>query len=148
MAKKKVNGKARKKTNWRTPATWTIAPPAEIITPAVARKWLRHSYPGLAELGALGHCHPYAVRGLGSSERNERARWGMISISHDVYKITGICGKVLWTGRSFPMDFNTGKVYGSRDKARWLREVARWEAKYPHKGTRIILQRSIALHEA
>ena len=145
---KKSSTKTRKKSNGKTFGTWIIEPPADVITPAVARRWLRYSYPGLAELGALGHCHPYAVRGLGSSKRNERAAWGMVSIGHDVRRITGICGKVLWTGRSIPMDLTTGKMCGSRDTARRLREVARWEAKYPHRGTRAILRRSIALHES
>jgi len=144
---KKANGKARKKPNWKH-ETWIIEPPAEVITPAVARRWLRHNYSGLAQLGALGHCHPYVVRGLGSSERNQRASWGMISIDTDVRTITEICGKVLWSGRSIRMDLNSGMQYGSRDLARRLREVARWEAKHPHKGTRGILQRSIACHEA
>ncbi len=80
--------------------TWILPPPAERITPAVARRWLHRSYPPLATLAAMAVYPQEAERGIGLRMRErEAALMGLRSIGSDVRRITVACGKALATGR-------------------------------------------------
>ena len=134
----------------RQRTTWMIEPPAELITPAVARKWLHRTYPGLAGMTAL-IAYPFAVRGLGSRRANELAVEGMRAIAGDIRTIATVCGTVLGTGHPITMRYDPGvQGYYSphRVAVRKLRALRRFEEKYPHPYTRGILRRSIVLHES
>ena len=147
MAKKKANGKARKRASRIKYTTGTIAPPAEVITPAVARKWLHRTYPALACLTSL-ISYPFAVRGLGSRKENELAVDGMRSIALDNRIITTACGAVLGTGRPITMRYDSKRLGNHGLVARKLRALLRFEERHPQPGTRGILERAMWQHES
>lgn len=122
--------------------TWTIPPPAEVITPEVARRWLHRSYPPLARLGNLC-AYPEIVHGLGRRELNERAASGLRLLALDVRMIAEACGKVLATGRSVPMRLDANSRVNHRGVARQIRAVLLFEARHPHRGARGLLQRGL-----
>jgi hypothetical protein len=121
--------------------TWAIHPPAEVITPEVARGWLYRSYPPLARLASLC-AWPEQVRGLGRRGMNESAVSGLRLLALDVRRITEACGKVLATGR--PIKMRVRERHWSYCKvARDLRCALEYERRHPHRGTRQVLRQAL-----
>ena len=122
--------------------TRTLLPPAEVITPAIARRWLHRTYPPLASLSAYG-AYPQLVRGLGRRKENESAACGLRLIAADVRVITETCGRVLATGRPVEMRLYSNALGNHRGVARKLRAALRFEERHPHRGTRGIIRRAL-----
>ena len=130
--------------------TWTLEPPAERLTPALAREWLSRVYPRLADFAAMG-AYPDVLPG----RREERGHLaiGLRGIAGDVRRITAACGRVLATGRPLELRFRPLALWymaGPRRSTvtRNLRAVLRYEARRPHRGVRTILRRALRAHEA
>lgn len=128
--------------------TCSIEPPAELVTPAVAKRWLVRQYPALAGLANVS-AWPELLRlrglGLRAAER-EAAREGMRSLALDVRTIAAVCGRVVATGRPVPMRFDR-ELRNHRRIARGLRAVVKYERRWPHRGARTTLRRALRLHE-
>jgi len=130
--------------------TWTLPPPAERLTPALARDWLARVYPHLAEFAA-GGAYPDWLPGR-RAERDHLAI-GLRGIAIDVRRITAACGRVLATGRPVELRFRPPEVWhaGSNPKQapvlRGLRAMLRYEERHPHRGVRGILRRALRAHE-
>ena len=118
--------------------TWTLPPPAERLTPALAREWLVRVYPRLADFAGT---HPALIRGR-RAER-EVVAIGLRSIAMDVRRITGACGEALASRRPVAIYFRPPFGRPGRD----LPAVVRWEARHPHRGVRGILRRALRAHE-
>lgn len=123
-------------------ATWTIPPPAPVITPKIARQWLRRAYPALSGLAGRAHF----PNELLYARNRDRVRLGLIWLAHDVYRITNACAEAIDTGRPVPMEFLPEMAQNPR-KTQTLRYVVRFEARRPHRGTRGILKRALRERE-
>jgi len=75
--------------------TWTIPPPADRITPAIARDWLRRVYPKLAEFTALGY-HDGPLR---PPRLRDELRGSLGGIALDTRRIATACAEAIATGR-------------------------------------------------
>ena len=114
----------------RTPGyvTRTLPPPAERITPALARRWMRTVFPRLASLGGLGF-YPEALR---PPQHREEIRYGLASVSMDARIIAQACGEALATGR--PVAVRLERHFKAhRGMARELRLVLAFERRCPHR---------------
>jgi hypothetical protein len=117
--------------------TWVLPPPADPITPAVARRWLHRSYPPLARLASMAVFPEVAMRGIGLRMRErEPALMGLRIIGGDICRITEACGKALATGRAVPMELDLDTFIEPRNVARSLRAMLKYEARTPQRGAR------------
>ena len=128
--------------------TWILPPPADRITPAVARRWLSRSYAPLARLTSMAVFPDVAMRGIGLRMlERDHALSGLRIIAGDVRRITEACGKALATGRAVPMELDPDPFIGPRSSARSLRAVLKYERRRPQRGARAILRRALAVQE-
>ena len=112
--------------------TWVLPPPADRITPAVARCWLHRSYPPLSRLASMAVFPEVAMRGIGLRMRErEPALSGLRVIGNDIRRITEACGKALATGRAVTMELDLDTFIDRRNVARSLRAVLKYERRGP-----------------
>jgi hypothetical protein len=139
--------------------TWLLEPPAPVLTPAVARRWLHRSYPALAELANIAPHVALLRAGLRREER-ERAESGLRVLALDLAKVVTACGRALATGRPQRIQLDPCLPGGDTPEAaevdaaqyawnaRRLRAVLKLEARLPHRGARGALRRSLHVAEA
>lgn len=114
--------------------TRQLPPPAEAVTPELAARWLRTTYPRLQNFTALGF-HPAALR---PPRRRDDLRIALSGIALDANAIAGACIEALATGRTVPMKL-APRFAPHRDGARRLRYAIEYERRLPH-GVRGVLR--------
>jgi len=119
--------------------TRTLLPPAERITPAIAARWMRTTYPRLAGFSALGFYSDI----LRPPRHREEIRVALASLALDARRIAQACVEALATGRPVAIRLEY-HFKAHRGMAPSLRRALEFEQRHPHR-LRGILQ--AALHQ-
>ena len=107
--------------------TALIRPPADKITPHIARQWLARTYGPLAGLAGCG----YFLDEMGVPKRDrEDVRLGCARLSIDVRRIVAACVESTQSRRSIRMGFEPDKRSNPL-RTRRLRALVRFEKKSP-----------------
>jgi hypothetical protein len=124
----------------RAHTTWTIPPPAERITPALARDWLRRVYPKLASFTALG----YYDGALRPPRHREDLRGSLGGLALDALRIATACAEAVATRRVVRIRLAPRTVHRQlRTRFRRLVAFERYSSRVQPTGVRGILLASL-----